>query len=820
MKDKFNVEGMTCASCQTHVEEAVRKIPGVESVNVNLLQNTMDVSYDEKRVNSKMITTSVSKEGYKAFKDGEKTNIESKSNNMLVRLLVSLVFSIVLMYVAMGKMIGIPTPSYFESNKLGFVFLQLLLLIPVIVVNYSYFVDGYNKLIKLKPNMNSLVSLGATASTLYGVVSLFIMFDAVISGNNAVVNEYASTLYFDSAAMILTFVTLGKFLESKSKDKTKEAIESLVKLSPKEARVIENGKEIVKNVKDILINDIVLVKPYETIGMDGVIVDGETYINEANITGESMPVYKKKNDKVISSTINQNGTISFKVTSLQKDSTIQTIINLVNEASSSKAPISRLVDKVSLFFVPFVIAVSLLCLVIYTALGYPSSYVFNITISILVVSCPCALGLATPVAIMVGSGKGASLGLLIKSATSLETASKIKAIVFDKTGTLTKGKPAVKQIVNYSSLSEDELISLFYSLEDKSEHPLSNAVKEFASTHNINKVEVSEFFIAPGFGLKGKIKNEVYMIGSLSYVRNILKKNYEHLRKDVEKYSSSGYTPLVLFTKEKVLGMLLVQDEMKENSKKTIELLQSKNIEVFMLTGDNKYVAYDIGKKLGIKEENIFYEVLPSSKQDKILELKKKYQYVSMVGDGVNDAPSLMSSSLGIAVKEGTEVAISSADIVLLHDDIMEVYNSYMLSRKVMTNIKINLFWAFFYNLVGITLATGAFASMKILINPMIAAILMSFSSVFVVTNSLFINTFKPYGKRKEKIKMEEKEFYVPDMMCKHCVAHIESALKDVPNVKKIDISLETKKVVVKGTDLDESVLIAAINKSGYEVKR
>ena len=817
MKEEiFKVEGMTCASCQAHVEKAVKDLKGVSSVQVSLLSNEMKVSYDENEVDASKITLAVDKGGYKAYlKNQKQDSVVEKNNeskNKLINLIVSIAFTVLLMYVSMGEMIGIPVPSFITENKVGFMFTQLLLTVPVIALNFYYFKDGIKHLFRLNPNMNSLVSLGAIAALIYGIVSIYMVSYGIQTGNEELVHLYFHNLYFDSVNMILTFVSLGKFLESKSKDKTKEAITKLAQLSPSTARVVEDGQEKEVKLEEVRKGQIIRVKPFETISLDGEIIKGESSIDESNITGESIPVFKSVGDKVISSTQNKGGSFDFIATSTNEDSTINTIIKLVNEAASSKAKISRLVDKVSLVFVPAVISISLICLLIYLLLGKGAEYSFNIAISVLVVACPCALGLATPVAIMVGSGKGASLGILIKSATVLENACKVDTVVFDKTGTITKGQIKVEKVIHLKE--KDGLDSILYSLESKSEHPLSEAVvRRFKDEVELR--DVDDFESVPGYGIKGKIDNKTYYVGSYKYLNKIV--NDSSLESEIEKYSLEGYTSLILFDEEEALSITLARDEIKEESKLAIRELKRKKIDSYMLTGDNRYVAKKIASEVGIDEANVYYEVLPQDKKTIVDKLRKEGKIVAMVGDGVNDAPSLMSSDLGIAIGNGTDVAISSSDVVLLHNSILDVCNVLGLSKKTMNNIRINLFWAFFYNLIAIVIATGAFSFIGITLNPMIASLLMAFSSVFVVTNSLLINTYKPL--KKEEKKMEEIVLNVEGMMCKHCQKHVFDALSKVEGVVEVEVSLENKKALIKGTNLDKAALIKAVVDEGYEAK-
>ena len=827
MKKKFDVNNMTCSSCQSRVQTEVSKMEGVKDCNVNLLNNSMVVEFDEKVVSENDICSCATGIGYPTNVQGQAklaSKPKSKWDTPLTRLIVSGIFTIILMAFMMLDMYGAQIP-YFKVDRTMYIFTQMLLALPVIIINFHYFTDGFRNLFKLHPNMSSLVALGSFFSMLYGVVSLFIVSYTTATGGGTpeaqqIIHDYSMNLYIDGAAMILTIVSLGKFMESKSKDKTKESIENLVKLAPKTATVLTSeGKEVVKDVKDVPLGSTIVVKPFETVPLDGVVIEGETTIDESNITGESIPVLKNINDKVISSTMNKNGNIKVKTTSLDSNSTIRQIISLVEEASNSKANISRIVDKVALYFVPIVLAIALIVMVVYLACGYPFERAMNFAISVLVVSCPCALGLATPVAIMVASGKGASMGLVVKSAVSLEQAHKIDTVVFDKTGTLTMGKPSIRKIlVTNKDLDDKELFKIALSLESLSEHPLREAVESYKEFGEVEKYKVTDYNSIQGKGIEGKINGKLYRIGSFKFLNESIAID-EDRKEEIDKYLSKGMTPLVVFTETELLGIIFARDEVKPDSKEVVNDLKKRGIAVYMLTGDNRIVATSIAEEMGI--DNVIYEVLPDEKQNVIKKLRSEGRFVAMVGDGVNDAPSLMESDMGFAVGSGTDVARSSAEVELLHSDLHDILNFVDLSKKTMRTIKFNLFWAFFYNLIGITFATGLWTLIDpaLKLNPMIASLMMSFSSVFVVTNSLLINTFKPNRGNKEEVKMEKVELKVEGMMCKHCVAHVEEALKKGTNVTNVTVSLEKKNAVVEGTNLNEQELKDLVVNAGYEVK-
>lgn len=825
MKEKFKVEGMTCASCQSHVQKAVEKLDGVKDVNVNLLTNSMEVDFDDSICSIEKIEQSVSSSGYKAIASSGKQQITATKDYSLAKLIASFILLIILMYISMGHMVGLPLPSFLGGYEgaIAFAFTQFLITLVIVYIYRNYYISGFKKLWKLSPNMDSLIALGSLASLVYGIFAIYRIAMAVSHQDVDVVLEYRHNLYFESAAMILTLVSLGKYLEGLSKKRTTNAITKLMDLRPKMATILKNNEEITVNATDIKEHDILVIKKGEQVAVDGIVVEGKASIDQSNITGESMPVYKKPGDDVFSSTILTSGYLKVEALKVGDDTSINTIIHLVEEAGNSKAPISKLVDKVSLYFVPTIIGIAIITFIAFM-IGYGSfEMAFNFAISVLVIACPCALGLATPVAIMVGTGKGASNGLLIKNAEILEKAHNIKTVVLDKTGTITKGKPNVTDLI---VLDEGfDYNSILYSLENQSEHPLANAIIEYLRDKKYNLLQVDEFTSLDGKGIKGIIKNETYYVGNYRLACDI-GLHSDELKAQIESLSKASKTVLILMTNSKAIAILAIKDEVKENSYEAIKMLKHKGIDVIMLTGDSKTTAEVIASEMGI--DKVISEVYPTDKARVINSLKTdKKHLVAMVGDGVNDALALTSADLGIAIGGGSDIALDSSDIVLLKNDLIDVLNVISLSKRILNTIKGNLFWAFFYNCIGVVLACGIFySSFGIKLNPMIASLAMSFSSVFVVLNALTINFYKPYKikskeqKKVEEIKMKKIVINVDGMMCNHCKSHVEGACLKVEGVKSAVASLENKNVVVEcddNTSVDS--LISAIKESGYEAK-
>ncbi len=825
MKLKFNVEGMTCASCQAHVSKAVEQLEGTSKVNVNLLKNTLDVEVDEAKCDASKIEDAVQKAGYKAYipNANKKTDKLIEKNHDLAYLIFSLVDLLVIMYFSMGHMMwGWPVPKVFNmhTNPMGFSLVQFILVLPIIFLYRKYFINGFKKLIKLSPNMDTLIAIGATFSIAYGIYCLFMI--------SMGYTEYHMYLYFEAAGMILTLVSLGKYLEKLSKRKTTTAIEKLMDLSPKEAVVLKDNIETKVKIEEVKLGDIVVVKKGDSVPVDGKIIEGNASIDQSNITGESIPVYKTANDDVYSSTIVTAGYIKVKATKVGEDTSIANIIKLVDEASNSKAPISKLADKISGVFVPVILAIALVTFIINLIVSKDFQIALNFAITVIVIACPCALGLATPVAIMVGTGKGAENGLLIKNAEILEKAHHIKTVVLDKTGTITEGKPRVTDFESFES--DSDLLSVIYSLENMSEHPLALSMIEYAKENNANLLEVKEFKTTDGRGIEGIVNNSKYFIGNYKSVEE-LKLNTKELEDKVNNLSYQGKTPLLIIKDNKVVGLIAVKDEVKESSKQAISELRNKGIKVIMLTGDNRKTAEAIAKEVNVDE--VISDVHPEDKQKVINSLKTNDKnLIAMVGDGVNDAPALTSADLGIAIGGGSDIAIESADIVLLRNDLLDVLNVISLSKRVINTIKLSLFWAFFYNFVCVILSTGFLyylTDKKFMMTPMIASVAMSISSVSVVLTSLTINFFKVKKAKnsnnssvsiKEKNKMQTKVIYVDGMMCNHCKAHVEEACKKVPGVSDAVVSLQDKNVTVTCEEkVTDEALKKSIKEAGYEAK-
>lgn len=831
-KVKFNVLGMTCSSCSSHVEKAVSKVLGVKKVEVNLLASSMLVEYDDKITNNETIIKSVVNAGYNASVynenkqeksiDVNEDKINDNINSMKKRLIVSLCFLIPLMFIAMYHMffdlLNIPIPDILMTifhgvnNAITFSFTQFLLLLPIIYVNRNYFIIGFKKLFRGTPNMDSLIALGSSAAIIYGIYAIYMIGIGLGSGNTLLVQNYIKDIYFESAGTILTLITLGKYLETKSKGKTNEAIKKLINLTPKTAILVRGDKEVEIEVKNIVVGDTILVKPGSSIPVDGVIVEGTSSIDQSAITGESIPVYKDIEDSVISGTINKNGYFKMRATKVGDDTTLAQIIKLVEEASNSKAPISKLADKVSLVFVPIVIVIAIITAIVWLVLGQSFEFALTSSIAVLVISCPCALGLATPVAIMVGTGKAAENGILIKSAESLEILHSIDTVVLDKTGTITEGKLKIDKIK--SNILEEELLKIAGSLEKNSEHPLASAILEKVKEENIKLYNVNEFEIVPGRGVKGKINDKYYYGGNINFIKE------NNISVDNDMIFDIENTLLYFANEDKVIGVISVTDIIKEDSRDAIDSLKRQNIDVYMITGDNTNVANKVADKVGIK--NVISNVLPQDKEMEVKRLQNNGRKVAFVGDGINDSPALVKANVGIAIGSGTDIAIDSADVVLVKSTLKDVVNAISLSKSVIKNIKMNLFWAFFYNAICIPVATGAFYfSLGVKLNPMIGAAAMSLSSVCVVTNALRLKKIK-FNVKEEKKKMEnnKKIIYIDGMSCNHCKMSVEKALSEIDGVEKVDVILEEKKAIVTFfKELDDKNIKEIIEKIGFNVK-
>lgn len=824
MKQKYDVMGMTCSACSAHVDKAVRHLDGVQDVNVNLLSNCMVVDYDENKVNDAMIQKAVEDAGYKAALETQSVQAQKQEETVDDKkktLILSFVFLIPLFYISMGHMMGAPLPSFLvgESNMMVFALTQLFLTLPVMYINRGYFQRGFKSLWHRSPNMDTLIAMGSLAAAIYSIYAIFMMGYDLGHGQIHQAHQYMMQLYFESAAMILTLISLGKYLESRSKKKTTEAIEKLIHLMPSVATILKDGQEKEVAIEDVQVGDIVVVKSGQSIPLDGVIIDGQTSIDESMITGESLPVDKTVNDRVIGATMNVEGYIQVQVTHTSQEATLSQIIELVEEASSSKAPIAKLADRISGIFVPIVIVISLVTFILWMTLGQQTfHFALTCAIAVLVISCPCALGLATPTAIMVGTGKGAQLGILIKSAENLELLSKAQSIILDKTGTITQGKPQVTQI-EALHMSEDELLTLAASIENSSQHPLAKAIVAYAKEKKISLQKVEQFEMLSGKGLKGWIHGKMILSGNQRLMKehDIDLSPVEAL---AQQLSNHGKTPLYYAYDGQIIGLIVVSDVLKQTSAKAIEQLKAMGLSVYMLTGDNRLTANAIGKELGIQ---VIAEVLPQDKEKYIRDLQAQNQRVIMVGDGINDAPALMRADVGIAMTSGTDIAMDSADIVLMKNDLLDVVNAIELSHAVLKNIKENLFWAFFYNVIGIPIAAGLFYPFfGWLLDPMFGAAAMSLSSVFVVSNALRLRFFKPKYQnqiKKQEVNQMEKKMNIEGMMCPHCQKHVSQALNSIEGVKAT-VDLENHCAYLQlDHDIEESLLVKAVEDAGYSVK-
>lgn len=880
MKERFDVTGMTCSACSSHVEKSVGKLTGVENVSVNLLTNSMQVEFDENKLDTAGIIKAVEDAGYGAAvkdehaKSGTKTSgqsdsqensglsaVEQNVKNMKKRLIVSLIFWIPLMYVSMGHMIyqwlNIPMPPFTmnflhgNENAITYAFTQFLLLLPILIANHKYFKNGFKTLWHRSPNMDSLIAIGAGAAILYGIFAIYRIGYAMGHGDMAVVHQYAHDLYFESAGTILTLITIGKYLETKSKGKTSEAITKLLNLAPKTVTAVRDGVEQVVDAADVEKGEIFLVKPGESVAVDGIVLEGKSSFDESAITGESIPVPKQEGDTIVSASINKSGLIRAKATKVGEDTTIAQIIRLVEEASSSKAPIAKMADKIAGVFVPAVITIALITGVIWLISGATFEFAMSTAIAVLVISCPCALGLATPVAIMVGTGKGAENGILIKSGDALETAHQIDTVVLDKTGTITQGKPVVTDIICAAGKNADktQLLQIAGSLEKGSEHPLAEAIVNYCVTNNISLEKVTDFNALFGKGIEGTVSGTHYYAGNEKMMEEKGISLSTEQKNQIQALAKQGRTPLLFADEKQFLGIVAVADVVKPTSKEAVQKFRDYGIHVIMLTGDNEVTAQAIKEQVGIDE--VIAGVLPTQKEKKISALKQAGHKVAMIGDGVNDAPALASADVGIAIGAGTDVAIESADIVLMKNDLLDAVGAVKLSKAVIRNIKENLFWAFFYNSIGIPLAAGVlYPLFQIKLNPMFGAAAMSLSSVCVVSNALRLRWVKLHDAKKTQsephqdvaastiadinqhnaldnnIKSTNNDkgestmtttISIEGMMCAHCQAHVEKALKEVAGVTEVTVSLENKNAVVTG-DASVETLKQAVVDAGYEV--
>lgn len=833
MKQKFNITGMSCSACSAAVERSVKKLEGLKKCEVSLLTNSMTVEYDRDILNEKAIINAVVSAGYGASVLNEKKNTETKKqdNNdelreMKIRLIVSFACLIPLMYIAMGHMFSLPVPSFLKGTEHGvsFAFIQFLLTLPVVHVNRKYYIKGFRSLFKGSPNMDTLVATGSLAAVLYGIYSIFAIGNSIGTGDFSTANEYLHNLYFESAAMILTLITLGKYFEARSKRKTSDAISKLIELAPDTATVERNGVEEIIAIEEVKIGDTVIVKPGQSVPVDGTVIHGSTYIDESAITGESIPSEKNIGDKVTGGTVNKSGYIKFTAEKIGKDTALAKILQLVEEASSSKAPIAKLADKVSGVFVPVVMCIAVLTFIIWMIIKQDFSLALDLAISVLVISCPCALGLATPTAIMVGTGKGASNGILIKSAESLETAHKIDTVVLDKTGTVTEGNPCVTDICPSKSISESELLQIAYSAEKLSEHPLSDAIVKYAESRNISYLDAENYTNIQGRGISVSLNSDTIFAGN-SLLMNDHGIDISEFRTKADKMSEQGKTPLFFSKNNEFLGVIAVADTIKETSSEAVKEFKDMGIDVIMLTGDNEKTAKHIAEKAGI--DKVISDILPDGKEAVIRTLQNERKTVAMIGDGINDAPALTRADVGIAIGAGTDIAIESADIVLMKSDLNDAVGAVRLSKAVIRNIKQNLFWAFFYNTLGIPLAAGILLlPLGIKLNPMIGAACMSLSSVCVVSNALrlrFIKLKKSAPKKeaeyiKERTNIMKKTIYIDGMMCNHCTGRVDKVLNDIDGVEAT-VSLEDKcAYVTLSKDITDDELKATIENEGYTV--
>lgn len=831
---QYNVTGMSCASCVARVEKAVNKVDGVTSCSVNLLTNSMSVDGD---VKSSDVISAVEKAGYGASLKGNSSK-ENKSNDeplkdtetpkLKKRLFSSLVFLILLMYISMGHMMwGFPLPSILANNHIAMGLIQLLLTGIIMVINQKFFISGFKALIHRSPNMDTLVALGAGASFIYSVYALFAMTNAQVNNDMSLVMKYMDEFYFESAGMILTLITLGKMLESYSKGKTTNAIKGLMNLAPKKATILVDNAEKVVPIEEVKIGDIFVVKPGENIPVDGVVIEGESAVNESALTGESIPVDKTVGDNVSGATVNQSGFIKCKATKVGEDTTLSQIIKMVSDASATKAPIAKVADKVSGVFVPIVISIAVVTIIVWLLCGATFGNALVRGISVLVISCPCALGLATPVAIMVGNGVGAKNGILFKNATSLETTGKVSYVLLDKTGTITNGTPVVTDIIPSENYTENDLLSYASSLESKSEHPLAKAVVQKAIDSNIKTLDTTDFKSLTGNGVSAKINGKTIVGGSVKHISSIANID-ENIIKQADDLATKGKTPLLFVMDNQLLGIIAVADVVKSDSPKAIKELQNMGIKVVMVTGDNEKTAQAIAKESGVDE--VIAGVLPDGKEKVVTQYKEK-GIVAMVGDGINDAPALTRADIGIAIGAGTDVAIDSADIVLMKSKLTDVSGAIRLSRGTLRNIHENLFWAFIYNVIGIPLAAGVWIPIfGWTLSPMFGAAAMSLSSFCVVTNALRLNFLNiRSSKRDRKIKnitnKKEKNtmtttLKINGMMCPHCEATVKTTLESIDGVTSAEVSHESGTAVVTlSKEVSEDVLKKAVVDKGYTVE-
>ena len=837
--EQYTVTGMSCAACTARVEKAVSGVKGVTSCSVSLLTNSMSV---EGTADSKEIIEAVRDAGYTASlkKDNSKQHSQSYSDEdalkdretpvLKKRLIASLGFLIVLMYVSMGHMMwGWPLPPFFENNHIAMGLLQLLLTVAIMVINQKFFISGFKSLWHRAPNMDTLVSLGATAAFGYSTFALFAMTDAQVKGNADAVMSYMHEFYFESAAMILALITLGKMLEARSKGKTTDALKGLMRLAPKTATIYRDGTEITVPIEQVAKGDVFVVRPGENIPVDGIILEGNSAVDESTLTGESIPVDKTVGSTVSAGTINQSGFIRCEATRVGEDTTLSQIIQMVSDAASTKAPIAKVADRVSGVFVPTVIVIAVITVIAWLIAGQTVGFALARGISVLVISCPCALGLATPVAIMVGNGMGAKNGILFKTAVSLEKTGKTQIVALDKTGTITRGEPRVTDMISVNGISENELLSIAYALEKKSEHPLARAITQRAEQEGLAVGDAEQFKALPGNGLTAALNGDTLLGGSYKFINEQISVPNE-IKEKSERLSEEGKTPLFFARNNELCGIIAVADTIKDDSPQAIKEMQDMGIYVVMLTGDNERTAKAIGAKAGVDE--VIAGVLPDGKESVIRRLQSKGNVV-MVGDGINDAPALARADVGIAIGAGTDVAIDAADVVLMKSRLSDVPAAIRLSRATLRNIHENLFWAFIYNIIGIPLAAGVFISvLGWQLNPMFAAAAMSLSSFSVVTNALRLNLFKMYDSKRDyrinkklktttekETKTMKKTLKIEGMMCGHCEMHVKKALETLDGVTNAEVSHKTgTAVITTEKEISDDILKQAVADQGYHV--
>lgn len=840
MEKKFDVSGMTCSSCVANITKAVEKLDGVSDANVNLMTNSMKVNFDENIVDDEKIIGAVEKIGYGASPAGEKTKSEDKplddrEKALKHRLIYSIIFMVILMYIAMGPMVHLPTPGIFHGREgaIIFAFSQFILALPVVYINRDFYISGFKGLKNRAPNMDSLVAIGSLAALVYGIFAIYMMAYGFGQGDMELVDSYRHNLYFESSAMILTLITVGKYLEEKSKNKTRSSLANLMDLAPKMATVIEDGEEVVKNIEDVRVGDILLVRPGESVAVDGKVIEGASSLDESAVTGESIPVQKSVDDRVISASINTTGSFKFQAEKVGEDTTISQIIKLVDEANQSKAPIAKLADEIAGVFVPAVLIIAALTFGVWMALGYGFENALNFAISVLVISCPCALGLATPVSIMVATGKSADFGLLFKNAEVLENLHKIDVIVMDKTGTITEGKPILTDIV--TDLDEENFLKIAGSIEKNSQHPLASAIINYAQENDIDLEEITNFNSVSGRGLNGEVAGNKYLAGNIEYMLEE-KIDLKDFQAKAEELAGEGKTSMYFANESEVLGIISVKDLPKESSKDAIKLLRDMGKKIIMLTGDNEKTAEAIADEIGV--DQTLAGLLPQDKNKEIDKIQKSGKKVLMIGDGINDAPSLAKADIGMAIGHGTDVAIESSDVVLMRSDLLDVVSALELSKATIKNIKQNLFWAFFYNTIGIPLAAGLlFPAFGIKLSPMFAALAMSLSSVFVVNNALRLRRFKPRGvkrsleeakpsnekeivKEENLIEKNEKrtKIKVEGMTCGHCEKRVADALEKTGKAKDVVANHENSSVEFIDQGLSPEEIENAIEEAGYKI--